>query len=126
MARRVTEVTKTVEDGDGAPVNNNPEPSPSTLAERIIWFIGGLLVVLLSLRVLLSLLGANRENGFADLIYGITYPFVAPFFGLFGYSVEYGVSRFEIETVVAILVYLGITAAVAWLVTIGRARRDEA
>lgn len=126
MAKKVTEVTRTVEDGNNVVAGDIQGPGASTLAERVIYFIGGLLVVLLALRVLLSLLGANRENTFADLIYSITYPFVAPFFGLFGYTVQYGVSRFEVETVVAILVYLAITAALAWLVTIGRSRRDVA
>lgn len=123
MAKEVTEVTKTVRDDDGT-VGESRQPDGSTLAERVIYLLGGILITLLALRVLLSLLGANRENAFADLIYGITYPFVAPFFGLFGYTVEYGVSRFEIETLVAIVVYLALTAMLAWVVTLGRSNRS--
>lgn len=122
MAKEVTEVTRTVRDDDGT-ASEAREPDGSTLAERVIYLLGGILITLLALRVLLSLLGANRENAFADLIYGITYPFVAPFFGLFGYTVQYGVSRFEIETLVAIVVYLALTAMLAWLVTLGRPGR---
>jgi hypothetical protein len=80
---RVTEVTThTVEDNRDAPVATTSEPVRENIAERIIYIIGGVLLTLLALRVLLSLLGANRANGFADFIYGVTYPFVAPFFGL--------------------------------------------
>ena len=78
--------------------------------ERVIYFLVALLAVILAMRFVLSLLGANRDNGFANLIYGISYPFVVPFFGLFGYKVQYGSSRFEIETLVAIAVY----ALVGW------------
>jgi hypothetical protein len=81
-----------------------------TVAERIVWYIAGVLLTFMAFRFILSLLGANRSNAFADFIYSVTYPFVAPFFGLFGYKVEYGVARFEIETLVAMAVY----ALIAW------------
>lgn len=88
--------------------------------DRIVWYIAGLLMTLLAIRFVLSLLGANRGNGFADFIYSVTYPFVAPFFGLFGYQVQYGVSRFEIETLVAIAVYALIAYGISKLVHINR------
>jgi hypothetical protein len=53
----------------------------------------------------LSLLGANPANAFASFIYGITYPFVAPFYGLFGYQLQLGVARFEFETIIAMIVW---------------------
>lgn len=123
MAREDVETTRTTNDTEVT--DRRPAPSGSTIAERVVYLLGGLLLVLLAIRFLLSLLGANRDNTFADFIYGVTYPFVAPFFGLFGYEVEYGVSRFEIETVVAILVYAALIAFLSRLVTIGRSRREE-
>jgi hypothetical protein len=60
---------------------------------------------LIAIRFVLSLLGANPDNMFADLIYSLSYPLVAPFFGLFGYTLQYGVARFEFESLVAMLVY---------------------
>lgn len=84
----------------------------NTVAARVVWLIAGVIMGLLAIRFLLSLLGANRNNGFADLVYGLSYPFAAPFFGLFGYDVSYGRSRFEGETLVAIAVY----ALLAWLI----------
>lgn len=91
-----------------------------SVAEQIIWFIGGFIISVLALRFVLSMLGANRENGFADLIYSVSYPFAAPFFGLFNYQTQYGTSRFEFETLIAIVVWGLITLAIAKLVTIGR------
>lgn len=88
---------------------------------RIIWFVAGVILLLLAFRFILSLFGANTTNGFANFIYSTSHPFVAPFFNLFSYNnIQYGVSRFEVYTLVAMLVY----AAVAWilsaLVNIGR------
>ena len=123
---RVTEVTRTTEGDDVAPAATTTDTAPpdkSTVIERVIYILGGILITLLGIRVLLSLLGANRENAFADFIYGVTYPFVQPFFGLFGYEVEYGVSRLEIETIVAILVYLALIILLAKLASVGRPRR---
>jgi len=98
--RRVT-TSDTASDERAAAANR----AGDSTVERVIYFLMGLLTAVLAIRFILSLLGANRDNGFADLIYSVSYPFVAPFFGLFGYEVQYGVSRFEIETLVAVAVY---------------------
>ncbi len=124
MARQVTEVTRTVSD-EPTVVTERPGPDGAGIIERLIYLLGGILLVLLGLRILLSLLGANRENAFADLVYGVTYPFVAPFFGLFNYDVQYGVSRFEIETFVAIIVYGLIIALLARVASLGRSDRTR-
>lgn len=92
-----------------------------TLAERIVWFIAGIIVVLLGFRLLLSLLGANMSNPFANFIYSASHPFVAPFFSLFRYNnIQYGVSRFEVYTLVAIIFYLVLAWGIAKLFTLGR------
>jgi hypothetical protein len=82
-------------------------------AEMIVYIIVSVLEALLAIRILLSLLGANQANEFAHLIYTVTYPFAEPFFGLFGYTFQYGVSHFEIETIVAMVVY----ALIGWVIT---------
>src|SRR5665213_4611717 len=75
-------------------------------AERAVWFLAGILLVLLGFRFLLTLLGANPSNGFANFIYSASHPFVSPFFSLFSYkNYTYGTSHFEIYTLVAMLVY---------------------
>ncbi len=72
----------------------------------------GFLAVMLALRMFLSLFAANTTNSFAVFVYSFTRPFVRPFQGLFGVdTLSAGGSRFEIETLVAIIVY----GLVAWL-----------
>ncbi len=87
---------------------------------RVAWLIGGIIIGLLALRFLLRLLGANPNNGFADFIYTISAPFAAPFFGLFSYTAELGQSRFEFETLIAMLVYALVAWLIAKLATIGK------
>lgn len=95
----------------------------TTIAARIVWLIAGVIMSLLAFRFVLALLGANRENAFADMVFTLSYPFAAPFFGLFGYTASYGASRFEFETLVAIGVYALIAALVSRLLTIRNRER---
>lgn len=96
--------------------------SGPTLLARIIWYIVGVLLAILAFRFVLALLGANPSNPFANFIYSVSHPFVAPFFSLFGYKLQYGVSRFEVYTLVAMAVYAVIAYGLAQLVMIGRPR----
>ncbi len=85
---------------------------------RLIWFIVGVIAVLLAIRFVLLLAGANESTGFAQLIYGLTGWMVAPFSGLFGQNLTYpgaaGTGVFEPEALVAIAVYV----LVGWGVTV--------
>jgi uncharacterized protein YggT (Ycf19 family) len=101
--------TQTTTSGDG-----------QSFVARIIWYIAGVLLSILALRFLLALLGANPANPFANFVYSITYPFVAPFFSLFSYNMQYGVSTFEIYTLVAMVLYAIIAAGIARLVTLNQ------
>ena len=82
-------------------------------AERIVNLIAGLITGLLAMRIVLELLGANAANGFAQLIYGITYPFAAPYNSLFNYSLQAGISRFDLPAVIGIIV----VSLIAYLIT---------
>lgn len=125
MATHVRRVVKTVEDSDdGLDTIDRAPVAKTNVAERAILFVGGLLITLLAIRLLFALFGANPDNMLADFVYSVTYPFVVPFFGLFGYTVQYGIARFEIETLVAIVVYALITYGLAYLVTLGDSRRN--
>ncbi|TAN19975.1 MAG: YggT family protein [Actinomycetota bacterium] len=90
------------------------------VAARIIWWLAGVLLAILALRFIFTLLGANPANAFANFIYSVSYPFVSPFFNLFGYSFHYGVSHLEIFTLVAMVIYALIAWGLARLVTITR------
>jgi len=78
--------------------------------QKGIYLLFGILEGLLGIRFVLGLLGANQAAGFAQFIYGITGPFIAPFVGLFGQPRFEG-SVFEFNALVAILVY----ALIAWV-----------
>lgn len=82
---------------------------------NIISLIGGIIVALLGIRFLLMLFGANNTSGFVNFIYSITQPLAAPFFGIFNYQEQFGVARFEFETLIAMAVYGLITWALVRL-----------
>jgi uncharacterized protein YggT (Ycf19 family) len=124
--RKVTNegtATKTthVIDNDMATAQTVPVERSNT-AVRVIWFITGVLLTLLAFRFVLVLLGANPSNAFANFIYSVSHPFVAPFFGLFGYSLHYGVSRLELSTLVAMAVYALVAFGLSRLFTIREPR----
>lgn len=124
---QVTRETRTVEhidDREEVARTREPQPEPGTVAARVVYIITGIIVSLLAFRVLLSLLGANRDNAFADLIYTLSQPFAAPFFGLFSYDPQYGVARLELETLFAMLIYMLIGGLIARLLTVRQ--RDPA
>jgi uncharacterized protein YggT (Ycf19 family) len=120
---RVTTRTTRVDD-DAYTEHNYAEPA--SLLARIVWYAAGVLITLLAFRFVLALLGANPNNQFASFIYDVSHPFVAPFFSLFGYNLQYGVSRFEIFTLVAMLVYSVIALGIARLFTITRDAATDA
>jgi hypothetical protein len=80
---------------------------------QVIWYILGVIEVLLVFRVILKMLGASPLSGFTILIYTLSDPFALPFYGIFKISRVEG-SVFEWSTFVAGTVYLiiayGITA----------------
>lgn len=77
---------------------------------QLIWLIFGILEGLILLRVILKLIAANPDNAFASFIYGITDPFLAPFFGLTGTPGANGVVL-EIPSLIAMIIY----ALIAWV-----------
>jgi hypothetical protein len=70
---------------------------------QVIWYITHLIVILIVLRVLFYLLGANPQ-GIVSFIYSLTNLFVAPFRGIFPSPSESG-SFFDTAGVVAIGFY---------------------
>jgi YggT family protein len=85
---------------------------------QAIWLVFGIIEGLLAIRFALRALGANASAGFAEFIYGLTAPFVAPFVGLFANPSSSG-SVLELNTIVAMIAYalLGwLLAKIVWLV----------
>lgn len=99
--------------------------SPANIAARTIYFIFGVIVAFIALRIILLLLAANQGNAFVDFVYSVSGIFVAPFFGIFRYTPVYGESVFEVSSLVAIVVYALIAWALASLVTLGSRRSED-
>jgi len=104
-------------------VGTTEHTSGVVVAQRIIWFIAGLISTIIALRFIFLLLGANRDAAFTDFIYSLSAPFVAPFVGIFGEPV-YGTAVFEISSLLAIVIYLLIAWGIAKLLTISRPREE--
>lgn len=100
-------------------VARTSQVSSIVIAQRIVWFIIGLINAIIALRFVFLLLGANRGAGFTDFIYSLSAPLVAPFVGIFGEPV-YGQSVFEMSSILAIIIYTLIGFAIAKLITLAR------
>ncbi len=92
---------------------------------RLIYFVFGVIVSIILLRVLLLLLAANRGNGFVDFVYDTSNAFLAPFHGMFSYTPTYGAAVFEVSALVAIAVYAFITWGLVALVTLGSRHSED-
>lgn len=104
-------------------VAHREQTSSVVVLQRVVWFIAGLISILIALRFVFLLLGANREASFTDFIYSVSAPLVAPFTGIFG-EPSYSASVFEVSSLLAIVIYLLIAWGIAKLVTIARPK-DE-
>ncbi len=83
----------------------------------ITYFILAVLEVVLFLRLLFRLLGANTDNGFITFLYSLSHIFVGPFNGIFNDQTLGRAGVFEVSTIIAMLVY----ALIAWgIVSLGR------
>lgn len=71
---------------------------------QVIWYILGVIEVLLTFRIMLKLLGANAQSGFTDLIYTVSSPLALPFAGILGIT-EGTMSFMEWSTLIAMGVY---------------------
>lgn len=89
------------------------ENSLSQTAMYLVYFLFGVLDILLVFRFILKLTGANPSTGFVQFIYGTTQIFIAPFRGIFPAATTQGAvttAVFEPQTLVAVAVY----GALAW------------
>jgi len=91
--------------------------------EQAVYYLVGALELLLALRFLLRLTGANPENTFAQVIYGLSNSFVKPFSTLFISPTFNGNQNiFDINLLVAMISYLVLMGLLIWLVRIIESR----
>ena len=100
-------------------------PGPLYYVRRIIMLLFGILTVLLALRIVLLLLGANAGNGLVDFVYGATEPFVAPFRGIFSFDevTPNGTNVLDVGALVALVGWLLIEALVLAILRIAEPAR---
>ena len=84
------------------------ESGNNTRVIQAVWWIVGFVEVLIAIRFVLKLFGANPAP-FVRFMYDLTWPFVAPFHGIFNTAQE-GKSILEPESLVAMAIY----ALIGW------------
>ncbi len=82
----------------------SPSTQPLYRGTQVVWYLVGLVDLLLVFRFVLKFLGANPTAGFSSFIYTVTQPLAAPFLTVFRISRIEG-SVFEWTTLLAAFVY---------------------
>lgn len=98
----------------------SPRTKPLYRGTQVVWYILGIVEILLAFRFILKLFGANPAAGFSSFIYGITYVFAQPFLAVFRSTQIVTGSIFEWTTLLAILVYWIIALGIIKLLLIGK------
>ena len=98
---------------------NSASTKPLYRGTQIVWYVLGLIEVLLAFRFVLKLLGANSAVGFTSFIYGVTYIFASPFLNVFGITEVLG-SVLEWTTLLAMFVYWVLAFGVIKLFLMGK------
>lgn len=103
----------------GTPPEQKVESSQT--ANYVIYFILGIIEIILAFRFVFKLTGANPVTGFVDLTYSLSQLFVLPFVGIFPRATTAGAvttAIFEPSTLVAMAVYAVIAWGIAQLIVI--------
>jgi hypothetical protein len=112
MTQQVTQTREqTTVSGPGAQPVRTGSPQKEYQAKKaifrtyqVIWYILGIVEVVLAFRVILKLLGASTQSGFTSFVYGISSPFALPFAGILRTSASSGMIL-EWSTLIAMAVY---------------------
>lgn len=97
-------------------------------AYQVLWYVLGLLEILLAFRFFFKLTGANPDSGFVNMIYSMTDVFAGPFLTIFSASPNEGAettSYFEWSTLVAAAVYALIVWGIIKLFQLGKPTTPE-
>ncbi len=126
MAKVITRETNVVEGVPGGSataqtVSSQAKAENSDTVAYLVYFILGVVEVLLIFRFILRITGANPVSGFVRFIYSITQLLIWPFEGIFHRAVTQGVETtavFEPSTLVAMVVYGVLAWGIIHLVSI--------
>lgn len=115
---------------ENRPINEGPiiQSNEGILkARKIVYYILGVLEVLLAFRLVFKILGANPQSPFVSFIYTVSQSFLAPFSGIFRSAVTKGIeaqSVLEPTTIVAMIVYAVVAWGIVKLIEIGKPRQN--
>lgn len=121
-----TEETVTTRENNTKP--SKREATGSQTIAYLVYFIFGVLEILLAFRFVLKLLGASLSSGFVSFIYDFSGIFIVPFEGIFRSGTTQGVETvavFEPATLVALIVYAVLAWGVVKLISIFSGERQE-
>jgi hypothetical protein len=94
------------------PINAQSVVSPIRLrfrSSQIVWYILGVIEILLALRFILKFIGANVSAGFTQFIYAVSAPLAGSFMNVVDPS-QIGRSIFDWSILLAMIIY----ALIAW------------
>lgn len=101
-SQRVTQKTRVISD---TPHEGYQTKKAIFRSYQIIWYIVGVIEVLLAFRLVLKLIGASTSSGFTNFIYTISSPFAQPFSGILRTTTDSNIV-FEWSTLIAMAVYV--------------------
>lgn len=82
----------------------------------------GIIIGIVAFRFIFRLLGANPANGIVSWVYEASTPLVSPFYGIFNRDITLATGRFELETLLALIVYGVIASLITGLFARGYRR----
>jgi len=94
-------------------VHTESPVNKKNVAANIVWYVFGIVAILLAIRFVLKLTGANQLNGFVSFIYTISKIFSAPFDSIFGTTTT-NVGQTKAVFQPSILVAIAVYALIAW------------
>lgn len=100
----------------------------SQTIEYLVYFVFGVIDILLIFRLILKVMGASAGSTFVNFIYAMTGILVAPFEGIFSRGVNKGLettSILEPSVIIAIIVYALLAWGIVKLVRILSGERQE-
>jgi hypothetical protein len=100
----------------------------SFTAGRVVFYILGLLQVLLAFRLVFKFLGANPDSGFVSFIYEKSQILLSPFTAIFRSGATPGIETngvLEPATIIAMVVYTLIAWGIVKLFLVFRARTTD-
>ena len=130
--RKVISKERTAVTGDGSVVTEKAQATkistdPKVTTANLVWYIFGFITIVLAIRFIMKLAGANSANDFVGLVYSISGVLSAPFDTIFGVKTATAGtvnSVFEPSILVATAVYGLIAWGITKLLTLNEPRQN--